>query len=89
MQRITLNTEDLEVVDTSGNPIVSFKVEEFAETGKLSIKLHSMNPDLKGAVLYPTGFVVNHPTLLGDQYEQDQSDGSTDQGTHRQDPEGT
>jgi hypothetical protein len=89
MQRITLNKEDLEVVDTSGNPIVSFKVEEFAETGKLSIKLHSMNPDLKGPVLYPSGFVVNHPTLLGDHYEQEQSNGSADQGTHRQDSEGT
>ena len=64
MQTITLNSEDLEVVDTEGNPIVTFKVEQFAGTGMLAVKLHSMNPDAKASVLYPTGFVVNHPALL-------------------------
>jgi len=64
MQTITLNSEDIEVVDTEGNPIVTFKVEEFAGTGMLAVKLHSMNPDAKASVLYPTGFVVNHPALL-------------------------
>jgi len=64
MQTITLNSEDIEVVDTEGNSIVTFKVEEFSGTGMLSIQLHSMNPDAKASVLYPTGFVVNHPALL-------------------------
>ena len=64
MQTITLNSEDIEVVDTEGNPIVTFKVEQFAGTGMLAVKLHSMNPDAKASVLYPTGFVVNHPALL-------------------------
>jgi len=64
MQTITLNSEDIEVVDTEGNPIVTFKVEEFSGTGMLSIQLHSMNPEAKASVLYPTGFVVNHPALL-------------------------
>jgi len=64
VQTITLNSEDLEVVDTEGNPIVTFKVEQFAGTGMLAVKLHSMNPDAKASVLYPTGFVVNHPALL-------------------------
>jgi hypothetical protein len=82
MQTITLNSEDLEVVDTEGNPIVTFKVEEFSGTGMLSIQLHSMNPDVRASILYPTGFVINHPTLIGDHHEQDNADGSADQGSH-------